>query len=78
MTTKNGFDILFKGRVVCQQTVCCYNISASDLYCEDGPPTDIADRLNASFPHFMNIELAGRSTAQIAGLDRFVKLIFGL
>ncbi|KAF8345497.1 hypothetical protein F5887DRAFT_1158732 [Amanita rubescens] len=70
MTTKNGFDIFFKGWLVYQQTVFCYKISASGLYCEDGPPTDIADRLSASFPHFMNIELARRSTARVAELDR--------
>ncbi|KAK2462191.1 hypothetical protein APHAL10511_005779 [Amanita phalloides] len=39
------------------------------LYSEDGPPTDIADRLSASFPHFMSIGLGQRSTKRIAELD---------
>ena len=53
-------------------------LPSSDLYCENGPPTDIADRLNASFPFLMGMGLGQRSTARISELDRFVKLVFGL
>jgi hypothetical protein len=75
MTTKNGFDVLFAGNACphLRITVNSY-IFSSGLYCENGPPTDIADRINASFPHFMGIELGQRSTARIAELDKFVKL----
>ena len=47
------------------------------VYCENGPPTDIADRIVASYPHFMGLGLGQRSAARIAELDKFVKLVFG-
>jgi len=79
MTTKNGFDILFASRSLSKIYISLINMPfVSDLYCENGPPTDIADRLNASFPLFMGIGLGQRSTARIAELDRSVKLVFGL
>ncbi|XP_006457702.1 hypothetical protein AGABI2DRAFT_190142 [Agaricus bisporus var. bisporus H97] len=40
------------------------------LYQEDGPPPDIADRLTASFPHYMTIELSQRQVKDIAELDK--------
>ena len=49
---------------------------SSGLYSENGPPTHLADRLSASFPHFMSMGLAQRSTARIAELDGFVKPVF--
>jgi len=78
MTTKNGFDIIFAGRSLSKIHLPLINMSSvSDLFCENGPPTDIADRLNASFPLFMGIGLGQRSTARIAELDRSIKLVFG-
>ncbi|KAJ7056408.1 hypothetical protein C8F01DRAFT_1156140 [Mycena amicta] len=40
------------------------------IYWEGGPPTDIADRLAASFPHLMGIELNRRRTSALAGADK--------
>ncbi|KAG6867785.1 hypothetical protein C0993_011115 [Termitomyces sp. T159_Od127] len=40
------------------------------IYSEDGLPTDIADRVTASFPHHFNVGLAQRSTKAIAELDK--------
>ncbi|KAF8734332.1 hypothetical protein AX14_003424 [Amanita brunnescens Koide BX004] len=42
----------------------------SGVYCENGPPTDIADRIVASYPHFMGLGLGQRSAARIAELDK--------
>ncbi len=76
MTTRNGFDILFSGRSLSKIHLPLINMSSvSGLYCENGPPTDIADRLNASFPLLLGIGLGQRSTARIAELDRYVSLL---
>ncbi|KAF9459685.1 hypothetical protein BDZ94DRAFT_1380914 [Collybia nuda] len=40
------------------------------VYSEGGPPSDVADRLNASFPNFMSIGVAQRTTKIIAELDK--------
>ena len=61
----------------CAQTPLSYTSSALGLYPEDGPPTDIADRISASFPHFMSIGLAQRSARRIEELDRFVHVVSG-
>ncbi|KAJ6595193.1 hypothetical protein DFH09DRAFT_906286 [Mycena vulgaris] len=45
-------------------------------YWEGAPPTDISDRVNASFPHLMNIELGQRLTRKIAEDDE--ELLDGL
>ncbi|KAG6872067.1 hypothetical protein C0995_013411 [Termitomyces sp. Mi166 len=42
----------------------------SGVYSEDGLPTDIADRVTASFPHHFNVGLAQRSTKAVADLDK--------
>jgi hypothetical protein len=39
-------------------------------YWEGGPPTDVADRLNASFPHFMAVPLNQRQAQVIAEDDK--------
>ncbi|KAF9559245.1 FAD/NAD(P)-binding domain-containing protein [Agrocybe pediades] len=39
-------------------------------YWEDGPPVDIVDRINASFPHHASIELNRIKTSEVAWLDR--------
>ncbi|KAF9522145.1 hypothetical protein CPB83DRAFT_864900 [Crepidotus variabilis] len=40
------------------------------LYSENGPPTDVADRLNASFPNLMMAGMAHRGAQGIAEVDR--------
>jgi hypothetical protein len=45
---------------------------SAGIYCEDGPPTDVADCLNASFPTaFMVGGLSQRMTASLAEMDKF-------
>ncbi|KAJ3557978.1 hypothetical protein NP233_g11603 [Leucocoprinus birnbaumii] len=52
-----------------------WDVLFKGLYEENGPPVDIADRFNASFPHFMSIEVAQRQVKQIAELDKFRALL---
>ncbi len=78
MTTKNGWDVLFAGWSSCASPFYLLTFCPSGLYSEDGPPTDIADRLSASFPHLMSIELGRRSAERIAELDKFVKCVYSL
>ena len=40
------------------------------LYAEDGPPTDVADRLVSSFPHFMSIGISQRSMQAVLEYDK--------
>ncbi|KAG6899119.1 hypothetical protein C0993_000645 [Termitomyces sp. T159_Od127] len=46
------------------------SINAHCIYSENGLPTDIADRVTASFPYHFNFALAQRSTKAIAELDK--------
>ncbi|KAL1746643.1 hypothetical protein HDZ31DRAFT_81031 [Schizophyllum fasciatum] len=46
------------------------------LYREDGPPVDVADRLNAAFPNLALFELSKRMAIEIADADR--ELLEGL
>ncbi|KAF7378261.1 Flavin-containing monooxygenase [Mycena sanguinolenta] len=41
------------------------------IYWEGGPPTEVADRLNASFPHLMSISLNQRQARVIAEDDKY-------
>jgi hypothetical protein len=42
------------------------------LYYEGGPPPDVADRINASFPNYLQKPLHQRIVVDIAEKDRFV------
>ncbi|KXN81274.1 putative indole-3-pyruvate monooxygenase YUCCA4 [Leucoagaricus sp. SymC.cos] len=53
-----------------------WDILFKGLYEEGGPLADIADRITASFPHFMAIEFQQRKTKEIAELDK--ELLDGL
>ncbi|KAF8893478.1 hypothetical protein BD779DRAFT_1759690 [Infundibulicybe gibba] len=50
-----------------------HNHDALGLYSEGAPPTDISDRMVASFPHFKNIGLAQRQTRRIAEADKLIR-----
>lgn len=78
MTTKSGWGVLFASWFSSTSPFCLFTFCPSGLYSEDGPPTDIADRLAASFPHLMGIELGRRSAERIAELDKFVKCVYNL
>ncbi|KAL4064294.1 hypothetical protein V8B97DRAFT_1920121 [Scleroderma yunnanense] len=41
------------------------------LYNEDGPPTDLADRISASFPYHLTVLLHQRVTKDIADTDKY-------
>jgi hypothetical protein len=63
----------------CGLLTCVYVIAHSGyagVYSEGGPPSDIADRLNASFPNFMSIGISQRTTKIIAELDKYVSFVF--
>ncbi|KAF7300095.1 Flavin-containing monooxygenase [Mycena kentingensis (nom. inval.)] len=47
-----------------------WNRIMNPIYWEGGPPSDVADRLNASFPHFMAVELNRRLVEVIAEDDK--------
>ncbi|KAG5641535.1 hypothetical protein DXG03_004810 [Asterophora parasitica] len=47
-----------------------WKVFMGGLYSEDGPPTDIADRLSASFPIHMGIGLSQRKVKETAELDK--------
>jgi len=57
---------------------CNTTSNASGLYEENGPPTDIADRLSASFPHWMAVELNRRKTQTIFELDKYTYTLLPL
>ncbi|KAJ6526586.1 hypothetical protein DFH09DRAFT_995693 [Mycena vulgaris] len=40
------------------------------VYSEGAPPTEVADRVNASFPHLMNVGLGQRQALKIAADDK--------
>lgn len=74
MTVKNGWKVLFEGiaPVLFPHSVGLCIDDFTGVYSEGGPPTDIADRLSASFPHYMSIGLGQRSTKAIAELDKYI------
>ncbi|KAG6860938.1 hypothetical protein C0995_005768 [Termitomyces sp. Mi166 len=47
-----------------------WKVVAQGVYSEGGLPTDIADRLSASFPNHVTVSLAQRRTETIAELDK--------
>ncbi|KAG5720265.1 Flavin-containing monooxygenase YUCCA3 [Termitomyces sp. T112] len=47
-----------------------WKVLMEGVYSEGGLPTDIADRVTASFPHHFNVGLSQRSTKAIAELDK--------
>jgi hypothetical protein len=47
-----------------------WKILLAGLYEEAGPPTDVADRINASFPNMMSVPFAQEITKKIAEADK--------
>jgi hypothetical protein len=74
MSAKHGFRFIAQGMQHCQDVVKTNNaIFMSGIYSEDGPPTDVADRINASFPFLFFVSgIAQRKTKQIAEADKSV------
>jgi len=48
------------------------------LYSETGPPTDIADRINASFPYLLNAGMAHRAMKEITKVDKYAAVFLYL
>jgi hypothetical protein len=52
------------------------NLLESGLYYEGGPPADVADRINASFPNYLQKPIHKRIVVDIANDDRSVAWVF--
>ncbi|RDB27058.1 putative indole-3-pyruvate monooxygenase YUCCA3 [Hypsizygus marmoreus] len=69
---ENGVDVTMYQRssTYVMSTKNGWKVLMEGVYSENAVPTAIADRLNASLPHHMSIELAQRTTKIIAELDK--------
>ncbi|KAG6855463.1 hypothetical protein H0H87_002427, partial [Tephrocybe sp. NHM501043] len=69
---EQGVDVTMyqRGPTYVMSTSNGWKVLMEGVYSEGGLPTEIADRLNASFPHHSNVGLAQRSTKAIAELDK--------
>ncbi|KAG6839710.1 hypothetical protein C0991_012404 [Blastosporella zonata] len=69
---EQGVDVTMyqRGPTYIMSTSNGWKVLMGGVYSEGGLPTEIADRLNASFPHHFNVGLAQRSTKAIAELDK--------
>src|SRR6266850_1577707 len=52
------------------------NLLELGLYYEGGPPPDVADRINASFPNYLQKPIHQRIVVDIANDDRSVACVF--
>ncbi|KNZ76104.1 Flavin-containing monooxygenase YUCCA3 [Termitomyces sp. J132] len=72
MSTTDGWKVVAQGNHSSSYfTVRTYSL----VYFEGGRPTDIADRLSASFPNHVTVGLAQRQTKDIVELDKFVCML---
>ena len=51
---------------------CRTHVPLLDVWWENKWPTDVADRVDASMPTFLNEAVAKRTTQEIADADRYV------
>ena len=52
---------------------------SAEIYCENGPPLEVADCLNASYPNLIIAgEFGQRMTATLAQMDQYVDLVWGV
>jgi len=67
-----GVDVtIFQRSPIYVMTSAAKNAMTSGVYCENGPPLEVADCLNASFPNlFMAGEFGQRMTATLAKMDQ--------
>ncbi|KAG5339859.1 hypothetical protein C0989_003252 [Termitomyces sp. Mn162] len=71
MSTTDGWKVVAQGNHSSSYfTVRTYSLDLG-AYFEGGRPTDIADRLGASFPNHVTVGLAQRQTKDIVELDKF-------
>jgi len=69
---EHGVDVTMfqRGSTYIMSTKNGWKVLHSDIYSEDAPPVDVADRLAASFPHHMSVGISQRLTKLIAELDK--------
>ena len=70
MSTTKGLPMLLSGEVVRVLYFSAYQPNLSGLYEENGPATDVADKINASFPNLMMAGLGYRGAKLIAEADK--------
>ena len=51
----------------------CISCDTLGLYCEGGPPTDVADLIDQSMPVFMKVPIFARGTHALAQIDQYVR-----
>ena len=74
MTTKYGVAAFQEGMPVNQAlNTPCVLICEAGLYDANSPPTDVSDRIGASFPSLLVKELHKRLAPRIAELDKYVE-----
>ncbi|KAH9484751.1 Indole-3-pyruvate monooxygenase YUCCA1 [Psilocybe cubensis] len=69
---QHGVDVTMfqRGSTYIMSTKNGWEVIMKGGYWEGGPPADIVDRVNASFPHHMSTVLNQRQTKRIAELDK--------
>ena len=72
LSTKKGVPMLLAGEVfvIAAISVLLTEYDTSGLYDESGPPTEVADKINASFPNLFMVGLGYRSAKLIAEADK--------
>jgi hypothetical protein len=79
MSIKNGWKVMFTGTLstsIFPPIPSVKQLPQLGIYSENAPPTDVADRLSASFSHHLSIGLSQRRTKKIAEMDKCVSLLF--
>ena len=76
MSVKNGIPRVFGSSFICfyAMDMATENILEIGLYFEGGPPPDVADQINASFPIYLQKPIHKRIVVDIANDDRSVKI----
>ncbi|KAG9220500.1 hypothetical protein CCMSSC00406_0003956 [Pleurotus cornucopiae] len=69
---ENGVDVMMfqRSSTYVMSTTSGWKYLMGDLYSENGPPVDVADRINASFPHAVMMGISRRQVKQIAEADK--------
>lgn len=80
MSTAIPSDVtIFQRSPIYVVTSAAKNAMTAGVYCENGPPLEVADCLNASFSNlFMAGEFGQRVTATLAEMDKYVDFVIGV
>jgi hypothetical protein len=78
MPVKHGVKRIFGGSLInfYEIHMATENPLELSLYWEGGPPIDVADRINASFPNYLKKTLHQRMVIDIENEDRSVVEVF--